>query len=55
MLKRPLESFKYLLSTVEKNTISLASSNANLDLVFFATTNEKHLDAFKQTPDFASF
>ena len=55
MLKRPLESFKYLLSTVEKNTISLASSTANLDIVFFATTNEKHLDAFKQTPDFASF
>ena len=55
MLKRPLESFKYLLSTVEKNTINLASSTANLDIVFFATTNEKHLDAFKQTPDFASF
>lgn len=55
MLKRPIEAFKYLLSTVEKGTLNLPSSTANLDIVFFATTNEKHLDAFKTIPDFASF
>ena len=55
MLKRPLEAFKYLLSTVEKSTLNLPSSTANLDILFFATTNEKHLDAFKTIPDFASF
>lgn len=55
MLKRPLEAFKYLLTTVEKGTLSLPSSTANLDVVFFATTNEKHLDAFKTLPDFSSF
>lgn len=55
MLKRPLEAFKYLLSTVEKSTLNLPSSTANLDIVFFASTNEKHLDAFKTIPDFASF
>ncbi len=54
-LKRPVEAFKYLLSTVEKGTLNLPSSTANLDTVFFATTNEKHLDAFKMLPDFASF
>ncbi|MFW7380568.1 MAG: hypothetical protein ACOH5I_17280 [Oligoflexus sp.] len=55
MLKRPIEAFKYLLSSVEKGTLNLPSSTANLDIVFFATTNEKHLDAFKTIPDFASF
>lgn len=55
MLKRPIEAFKYLLSTVEKGTANLPSSTAPLDIVFFATTNEKHLDAFKTIPDFASF
>lgn len=55
MLKRPIEAFKYLLSTVEKSTLNLPSSTANLDIIFFASTNEKHLDAFKTIPDFASF
>ena len=55
LLKRPLEAFKYLLTTVEKSTINLVTSTAHLDIVFFATTNEKHLDAFKTMPDFASF
>ena len=55
MLKRPIEAFKYLLSTVERGTANLPSSTAPLDIIFFATTNEKHLDAFKTIPDFASF
>lgn len=55
MLKRPIEAFKYLLSSVEKGTLNLPSSTANLDIVFFSSTNEKHLDAFKTIPDFASF
>jgi len=55
MLKRPIEAFKYLLTTVERGTANLPSSTAPLDIVFFATTNEKHLDAFKTIPDFASF
>jgi serine protein kinase len=55
MLKRPVEAFKYLLSTVEKGLLDLPSSTAQLDVVFFGTTNEKHLDAFKTIPDFSSF
>jgi serine protein kinase len=55
LLKRPVEAFKYLLNTVEKGTLSLPSSTHQLDLVFFATANEKHLDAFKTLPDFSSF
>lgn len=55
LLKRPVESFKYLLSTIETGTINLPSGTALLDTVFLATTNEKHLDAFKTIPDFSSF
>lgn len=55
LLKRPLEAFKYLLTTVERATLGLPSATQNLDVVFFATANEKHLDAFKTIPDFSSF
>lgn len=55
LLKRPLETFKYLLTTVERATLSLPSATQNLDIIFFATANEKHLDAFKTLPDFSSF
>ena len=55
LLKRPIEAFKYLLTAVEKAAINLPSSTAPLDMVFVATTNEKHLDAFKTIPDFSSF
>lgn len=55
LLKRPLEAFKYLLTTIEKMSVSLASGAADLDLIMLASTNEKHLDAFKTSPDWASF
>ncbi len=55
LLKRPLETFKYLLATVERGSVNLPTSTAQLDTVFFATANEKHLDAFKGIPDFSSF
>ena len=55
MLKRPLEAFKYLLSTIENSILNLQAGTIPLDLVFFATSNEKHLDAFKANPDFSSF
>lgn len=55
LLKRPVESFKYLLNTIEKNSMNLSSGTASLDVVFLGTTNEKHLDSFKTIPDFSSF
>ncbi|MFN0057417.1 MAG: serine protein kinase PrkA [Planctomycetota bacterium] len=54
-LKRPLETNKYLLTTVEKSTIHLQNYTGFLDVVFTATANEKHLSLFKRTTDFASF
>jgi len=53
--KRPIELSKYLLTTSEKGTISLPDATAYLDCLFFATANEKNLNAFKRNPDFPSF
>jgi predicted Ser/Thr protein kinase len=55
LLKRPLEAYKYLLTTVERSAASLQSTTLFLDLVFCGSTNEVHLAAFKEIPDFASF
>jgi serine protein kinase len=53
--KRHLEKNKYLLTTIEKNTISLPSYMAYTDVVMTATSNEKQLCLFKRDPDFSSF
>ncbi len=55
LLKRPVETYKYLLTTVEKGTVKLPNSLVYSDVIMIGSTNEKHLDAFKQSPDFASF
>lgn len=54
-LKRPIELFKYLLSTTEKGSVAVGPFLAHLHLVMLATTNEKYLDAFKESPDWTSF
>ena len=55
LLKRPLEHFKYLLGLSETAQVSLDHFSLYLDTVLLAFSNEKHLAAFKETPDFASF
>ena len=55
LLKRPLEAYKYLLTTVERGAVGLANASLFLDLTFVGSTNEIHLAAFKEFPDFASF
>ncbi|MBN1960523.1 MAG: serine protein kinase PrkA [Deltaproteobacteria bacterium] len=55
LLKRPVDAFKYLLSTIETSTVSMDSFLIHLDIVFLASTNETYLDAFKEHPDFPSF
>lgn len=55
LLKRSIEVNKYLLTTCEKRTISLSSFMAHLNLVMFATTNEKQLEQFKGDRNFTSF
>ena len=55
LLKRPVETYKYLLGTVETGLVRLSHFVMALDCVFLATSNEKHLAAFKELPDWPSF
>ncbi|MBX5480354.1 MAG: serine protein kinase PrkA [Myxococcaceae bacterium] len=55
LLKRPLEAFKYLLGASETAEVPLELFVLQLDEVLIASSNEKHLAAFKELPDFASF
>ena len=55
LLKRPLDTYKYLLMTVETKNINLQGILTELDLFLIGTSNEIHLTAFKQHPDFNSF
>ncbi|MGE5186758.1 MAG: serine protein kinase PrkA [Acidobacteriota bacterium] len=55
LLKRPLEHYKYLLTTVERAALSMTSSTLFLDLVFLGSCNDIHLAAFREIPDFQSF
>lgn len=55
LLKRPLEAFKYLLSTCETGSVRLDAMNLFLDTVLIGSCNARHLAAFKEVPDFASF
>ncbi|TNF26493.1 MAG: serine protein kinase PrkA [Deltaproteobacteria bacterium] len=55
LLKRPLDTYKYLLMTMETSNINLQGILTELDIFFVGTSNEIHLAAFKQHPDFNSF
>lgn len=55
LLKRPLDTFKYLLMTMETKNINLGGIVTELDTFFIGSSNEIHLNAFKQHPDFNSF
>lgn len=55
LLKRPLEHYKYLLTTVERAALNLTSSTLFLDLAFVGSCNDIHLSAFREIPDFQSF
>jgi predicted Ser/Thr protein kinase len=55
LLKRPIDTFKYLLVTCESGQVTLDRSSLFLDSVFIGSTNEMLLDSFKGYADFASF
>jgi len=55
LLKRPLEHYKYLLTTVERAALSMTSATLFLDLTFIGSCNDIHLAAFREIPDFQSF
>lgn len=55
LLKRPIDSYKYLLGTTESGVLPMEHFLVHLDEVMLGTTNDKHLQAFKDLTDFASF
>ena len=55
LLKRPLDTFKYLLTTMETANINLNGILTELDIFFAGTSNEIHFSAFKQHPDYNSY
>jgi predicted Ser/Thr protein kinase len=55
LLKRPLEHYKYLLTTVERAALSMTSTTLFLDVTFIGSCNDIHLAAFREIPDFQSF
>ena len=55
LLKRPLDTFKYLQLSIETGEVSLTQQNVQLNCVMIASANEVHLDAFREHPEFASF
>lgn len=55
LFKRHPDLNKYLLATSEKASVSLETRILHLDMLLLATANEEYLDAYKQSPDYASF
>ncbi len=55
LLKRPIDSFKYLLSACETGAVNVGNTIAYLDTLLLGSANEIQLDAFKEFPDFTSF
>ncbi|MGB8328620.1 MAG: serine protein kinase PrkA [Polyangiales bacterium] len=55
LLKRPLEAWKYLLLAIETGEVSLPMSNLPINAVMVASSNELHLSAFRQHPEYNSF
>lgn len=55
LLKRPIDSYKYLLTACETGKVNVSHSILHLDTVFIGSSNELQLDAFKEYPDFSSF
>jgi len=55
LLKRPLDTWKYLLLAIESGEVALRRSNLALNQVMVASSNELHLNAFKEHPEYQSF
>lgn len=55
LLKRPLDAWRYLLLAIEKGEVSLQKSNLVLNSVLLASSNDLHLNAFQEHPEYHSF
>lgn len=55
LLKRPIETWKYLLVACEQAQVSVGTLSLFFDLLMIATSNELHLNSFRDYPDWQSF
>lgn len=55
LLKRPLDTYKYLQLSVEAGEVALQRQNLMLNCVMIGSANEIHLAAFREHPEFPSF
>ncbi len=55
LLKRPLDAWKYLLLAIETGEVSLPLSTLPINSVMIASSNELHLNAFREHPEYNSF
>ncbi len=55
LLKRPIDAWKYLLVACEQAQVSVGTLSVFFDLLLIATSNELHLNSFKEYPDWPSF
>lgn len=55
LLKRPIDTFKYLQLSVETGEVALPQQTVQLNCVMAGSANEMHLAAFHEHPEFASF
>jgi predicted Ser/Thr protein kinase len=55
LLKRSLEAWKYLILMIETGEVALDTSNLVPNVVLIGSSNEGHLDAFREHPEFATF
>ncbi|MFK7992174.1 MAG: serine protein kinase PrkA [Sandaracinaceae bacterium] len=55
VLKRPLDAWRYLLLAIETGEVSLTFSMLSLNSVLIASSNERHLSAFKEHHEYRSF
>ena len=55
LLKRPLDAWKYLLLAIEDGEVSLTTSTLPINAVMIASSNELHLAAFREHPEYHSF
>ena len=55
MLKRPLDSYKYLLGSIETGEVLLGQSILKLNTVLLGTSNDAMLEAFREHHEYPSF
>lgn len=55
LLKRPLESYRYLQQTLESGEVHLAHQTVQTNCVMIGSANDVHLSAFREHHEFPSF